>query len=218
MLECCNLARTSAPYRAFLRMRKFTFVSVLLVSLALCVSAEVRLMNGTDQPLVVDIGPSKGVALPVGPALSEVVGSKLGKNEAELLIVRSTDGTELYREEVQTDNIVVINPHGNRLIHNNLGEFQGDPPNKSFPILINATGRQLEFEVHYADGKVYNKKTREPRSLTAVTSEKVGQSRKLGESMEVTVTLPGGSVKTTMKVGGLYLLKSDGKPTIETIR
>ena len=213
-----DLARTSAPFSAFIRMREFAFVSALLVSLALCASAEVRLMNGTDQPLVVDIGPSKGVALPVGSALSDVVGSKLGKNESELLVVRSVDGAELYREEVQTDNVVVINPHGERLIHNNLGEFQGDPPNKSFPILINATGEKLEFEVHYADGKVYNKKTREPRSSTAVTSEKVGQSRKLGESMEVTITLPGGSVKSSMKVGGLYLLKNDGKPTVETLR
>lgn len=199
-------------------MKRLSLVPALLLSFFVYGSAEVRLMNGTDQALVVDIGPSKGVALPVGSGLSEVVGSKLGDNQSEVMVVRSSDGTELYREEVQTDNVVVINPHGERLIHNNLGEFQGDPPNKSFPILINATGQKLEFTVKYADGKVYEKKTREPRSSTAVTSEKVGQSRKLGETMEVTVSLPSGSVNGTMKVGGLYLLRVDGKPTLETLR
>jgi hypothetical protein len=192
----------------------------ILLTLAFLTSlsqAEVRLMNGTEQPLTVDIGPQKGVVVPVGHTISDVVGSKLGANESEVMVVHTADGTELLRDEVQTDHIYAINTFGDRLIYNKVGRFQGKPSNKSFPILINATGQELVFKVEYPDGKVYTKKSRAPRTPSAITSEKVGQSRKLGDTMSVTIEVPGGSAGTTMEVGKLYLLTNDGKTSITPV-
>lgn len=193
---------------------------MLLTALSLLVptaSAEIRLINGTGQPLVVDVlhaeKQERDIQLPVGKGISKVHGTPLERMKTEMLVVRDANGKELLREAVQTDYIYAINNWGSdRVIFNQVGTFQGDSSNETGLQLVNATGKTITYKTELADFSLREGKGREARDQHHVWKDEVANVGKQGEKRKVTLSIVGADpIEVEMAVGTLYLLTKDGE-------
>lgn len=166
----------------------------LLPALCLSAHAEVRLFNGTDQPLHVDVlhadNQVRDVVLPVGKTLSQVLGTPLKPNGTEMLVVRDAEGKELKRAPVETDSIYAINTYSRSVIFTYLGKFQNRRDNRSM-LLMNATGKVLSYDFERADFTRKSGKSPTPRDAHAVGLFKIPNLGESGKSVRVTLSAPG---------------------------
>ena len=192
-------------------------LAIALSLLAPTASAEIRLINGTGQPLVVDVlhadKQERDIQLPVGKGISKTYGAPLEKSKTEMLVVRDAAGKELFREAVQTDYIYAINNWGSdRIIFNQVGRFQGQSSDSTGLQLVNTTGKTITYKTELADFSLREGKGREARDAHHVWRDQVQNVGKEGETRKVTLSVVGTEPLTTeMKVGTLYLLGRDGE-------
>lgn len=168
---------------------------LVLTLLASPADAAVRLFNGTDQPLVVDIlhadHQQRDVKLPVGTALSEKLGTDLAQGETEMLVVRDASGKELVRKPVTTDGIYALNARSGSVLPTYLGNFQNEFSNGDSLFLVNSTGAELQYAIELADFTKREGKGGSPSRAHAVGMIKLAHIGKQGEKRSLTLSAPG---------------------------
>ena len=156
--------------------------------------ASVRLFNGTDQPLVVDVlhadHQQRDVKLPVGTALSEKLGTDLAQGETEMLVVRDATGKELVRKAVATDGIYALNARSGSVLPVFLGNFQNKVSNGDSLFLVNSTGTELTYAIELADFTKREGKGGSPSRDHAVGILKLAHIGKQGEERSLTLSTP----------------------------
>ena len=202
-------------------MRFFFALAVLCA--ATTASAEVRFINGTGQPLTVDVlhadKQERGIALPSGPALSKVYGAKLGANDQEMIVVYDGAGKELLRQEVQNNFVVVLNKSGSGVSAEYNTRFQGRVSEPKGFQIFNATGGMPTYKVELPDFSVRDTKGTTPKA-GSVTTDSFSNLGDEGARVKTTIDVNGMSlVVPEMKLGGVYhLVKAGDALKIETIR
>ena len=100
-------------------MKHLALAFIALTTLS--ANAEMRFLNFTGQPLQVN-----GVDIAAGTELTEPIGQKLSPGSKEILVVKSKDGGELFRDERQSGNVYILNfASQNRFAVSKAGQFQG---------------------------------------------------------------------------------------------
>lgn len=194
-----------------------------MVLLTLPTFAEVRLVNGTGKVLKIDVlSPASQVRdleLPTDRSLTDAVGGKLADSDYEMLVVKAPDGSELKREKVQANNIIAINNWGGGLTFTYAGRFAGRKNGGGFPLIINATGHQLNYRIEYQDFDVYEGKGRSLSDAHTVNLDQLGRTRNEGEEMKATFSAPGAQQLTEEIVAGrlYYLGLINGQLRLEKI-
>lgn len=201
-----------------------TFVATLMI-LSLCAPAvsEVRFINGTGLDLKFDIlhqsGQVAGIAVGPEVVLTAPVGPKTPFGVEEMAVVKSADGTELYRETVTSGGVYVIKKW-NPIIYDFLGHFKGAPSSYT-PKVINATGQKLMYKATMPDFSLYEYSIDGPDSNCSVSNSSIGNSLNVGDKVPTEFGFEAEplSLKIDLVCGALYLAtkKADGSISIDKI-
>lgn len=172
-------------------------------------SAEVRLINGSGEPLVFDLlhaqKQERDIALPAGRALSQVYGAPLEPYTDQMLVVRNTEGRELLRTSVKTDFVYAISYYGDNLTVKQLGTYKGRSSGGSDLQLINGTGTSLHYKVEKPDFSIREGKSYGPTTPANVEMETLGSVGKEGQVLKTHLSVVGVDPKPyDLAVGALY--------------
>ncbi len=165
---------------------------------ALNANAEMRFLNFTGQPLQIN-----GVDITASTDLTAPIGQKLSPGSTEILVVKSKDGSDLFRDERQAGDVYILNfASQNRFAVSKAGQFQGARRGHGAQV-INATGRDLQLNLTMADS---TQKTRKVTKAGAngLRTVKVGIQK--GDQMTVEID----GTKSVMKDGSVYLITDNG--------
>ena len=177
-------------------MKHLALAFIALTTLS--ANAEMRFLNFTGQPLQVN-----GVDITASTELTDAIGQKLSPGSKEILVVKSKDGAELFRDERQSGDVYILNfASQNRFAVSKAGQFQGTRRGHGAKV-INATGRDLQLSLTMADS---TQKTRKVSKAGAngLRTIKVGIQK--GDQM--TVEIDGNT--SVMKDGSVYLITDNG--------
>ncbi len=187
--------------------------------------AEVKVINGTGQELVIDLLSQRGqvtdVKLPAQPTVELNVGPRSPALETEMLVVKSPDGAEQYRASVESGRIYVIH-RWNPYIYTYIGEYQGGQARDAHPRILNGTGIPVKADVSFADFTTSNDWTIPgPDQNNNCNYLSVGAARTAGEVVDVTLkpTDGGASLSIKLKCGTVYWMTrgSDGGLKLQPI-
>lgn len=188
---------------------------LLLGFLPALATAEVRLVNATGTPLRIDLlhkeAQFRDIDVPAELKVTAPVGSPLGPNGSEMIVVKDTSGNELLRKELKSDRVYVIKKWGDGLLIGQVERYKGEVGDTDQPVVLNLTGRRLKYKVEYPDFTTFEGKGGEISESFPVTTEAIGRSYNYGETLKVTF-LPEGlePLETSLNVGTFYLMERNG--------
>ena len=201
------------------RLMRKLFTSIIVLAACAKAFAEVKIINGTGRDLVLDLlsqkGSVTGVKLPALANPNFTIGDpKTPFPQEAMLVVRSAEGEEKYRERVENGRIYVIG-HWNPYIYSYVGDFKGAKPGDSYPHVLNGTGVPFKVKVTNKDMSVSEDALEGPSDKTTVPNSSFGQAQYPGDDLQLEFT-PGDGGPTTstkLKCGIVYWMQRgpDGK-------
>ncbi|MBI3930159.1 MAG: hypothetical protein HY319_31775 [Armatimonadetes bacterium] len=185
--------------------------------------AEVKLINGSGDDVVLDVlsqaGSAEDVSFSAAVTPGTLVGPKAAPGTAMMTVVK-TEGTEKYREGLESGNIYLLKKW-NPYLFTYLGRIHKNELSGYSPRVVNGVGQPVDYEVTYKDFQVSKSTLGGPDTNSNVTFGDLGMSRNPGEVVSVTFSPADGGapLKVDLKCGITYFLSrgADGNLAITFI-
>lgn len=198
-----------------------TTVFTLFLALAISAGAEIRLINLTGEEFKVDVlhksGPVRDVSVSAEKyAVSEPIGPVNPRHTSEVLVLKSADGTELSRQNVQSGEILTLvkKPTGYWAGH---AAWFPAPAKHATLSVINVTGQQLHYQFETPEFRV--RKGKLEYGYGRAWSISNGNDFKIGDKVKVMLGINSAPNKAeTFTAGSVYLVTLEGRePTVKEI-
>ena len=202
------------------------FLSKCLIGLTIltgAANAELRIINASGNEVTVDVlsqkGQTQGTKFGAEVNSGQVLGPKMPRQQDVMVVVHGPDGSEAYREQAKSDEILVLHKW-NPYLFNHAG-WMGGKPSNSYPHVVNGLGQKVEYEITYADFSVYKNALEGPDGNTTAQHNDIGRAGSAGDVLNVKFTATDGTPAESFKMtaGVVYFLSksADGKLKVEKL-